>query len=165
MTNPYYQLIIAIQTIFEPLLRWPVISLTSTSLSVFSSIIIRRITATIVNEEALDRAMKEIKIWEERRKRAIKKKDRKMYEEILRESRRIDRLRKFAFKERLKSSAISLVTWYILLRITTDIIGADKVVVIFPILGYMPLNHPAWFIIVSIFMALIYGTSTKMYSY
>ncbi len=159
--DPYSSFIEFIRTLLSPLVTWPVSSLTATFVAMLCVFISRAISRLVYKEEELSYALKEIARWEERRKKAIKERDRKLYNQVLREKPRIDRLKNKVAAERIKGNVVSLIVWFLFFRVASDIF-AGKTIAVLPILGYAPVTFPIWYVLTSLWFAPLIGRLTGM---
>ncbi len=150
--DPYTALMYTLRQLLGPLIKMPWSALTATVLSMLCVAISRAISGLITREDKLSYALEEIAKWEKKRAKALKEKDRKLYEHVLREKPRIDRLRSRVAAERAKSNVISLVLWFALFKFVSDIFAGEPVAVL-PIFNYAPVTLPIWYVLTSLWFA------------
>ncbi|HDD34369.1 MAG: hypothetical protein DRK00_00405 [Thermoprotei archaeon] len=159
----YAELVEALRRALEPLLSGRVAALTATALIYLSFAFVRAISSLVVNREKIARIEAEVNEWEERRKRAIEARDRRMYERVMRERSRIERLRWEMSKERLKGSIVSLITWLALFKLLWDAVGGGRPVVLLPLpTGYSKAPFFTWFILNSFWAGALVDKAWKL---
>jgi len=134
------------------LFKWPYISLFSI-LIIFGLLLIVALLSSLVIDE------RKIKAWEEAKRRAILKKDRKAYRKILRRESRIRHLKEEIEKMRLKSYTIAFIVWLILPNLLGEKLTRSEVV-FFPLLN-VKLYLFGWYLILSFWL---YPLTTKIAS-
>ena len=142
----YYSIIQGIVSLIRGYLTWPVISVTSTVIAFLVIVALRLIYFFIVKEDKIEKIMSQINKWEERRKRAIEKKDMKMYRRVMREEKRIGKLRSEIEKKKMVGSIVTTFSWIVFFKITSDIIGS-RPVTLFPLFNYSKIGYPTWFMV------------------
>ena len=144
-------------SLIDYLLKWPYVSITSI-LIIFGLMLIVALPASLlIDEEKLKAYEEEIKRWEEARKQAILKRDRKAYLKIMRRESRIKRLREEISKARLKASTISMFMWILVMSFIFSKLNITEVVY-FPLLG-TKLDLVGWYIVLSFWL---YSPCTKI---
>jgi len=144
----YAELVEALRGALDPLLSGRVAALTATALMYLSFALMRAISALVVNREKIARIEAEVNEWEERRRRAIEARDRRMYERVMRERSRIERLRWEMSKERLKGSIASIIAWLTFFKLLWDAVGGGRPVVLLPLpTGYSKAPFFTWFLL------------------
>lgn len=124
--------------------RFSAIAATAIVYALFA--VLRVMGQLVVNRDKLRKIEAEVKAWEERKQRAVQSRDMKLYERVLREQARIDRLKREADFERMKASATAIVAWPILLTVLWRVTG-DPVIALAPApWGYVRISFSAWFI-------------------
>jgi len=111
----------------------------------------------VINEDKMRAYEKEIKAWEEAKRRAIMKKDRKLYAKVLRRETRIRRLREEIDKMRLKASGVSLVVWLLTLNLLLRE-AWNVEVVYFPLMN-IKLTLVGWYFVLS---SWLYPLTTRI---
>jgi len=134
----------------EALLSWPLGSVTSIALVFGLMLVVTLPGSLVMNEERMKAYESEIKAWEEAKRRAILKKDRKMYERVLRRESRIRRLREEIEVMKLKAYGVSMAVWLLVLNLLIGAVGGVEVVY-FPLLG-TKLTLWSWYFILSFWL-------------
>lgn len=151
MPDIYGQLIMFIRNSLEGLIGWPTVAITSTLIIVACITFISLASSLATNEARIRELSRIVQEWEERRKRAIERRDRKLYEKVMREKARVDRIKGRISSERLKSRIVAALLWYVLFKITADVF-AGKPVILFPLFNYARIDYATWFIVNSLWM-------------
>lgn len=110
----------------------------------------------LVKEEVIKRYEEEIRKWEEAKRRAIEKRDRKKYLKLLKKEKRIKRLKDEVMKMRQRPQLISFGIWFLV----TISLGSLRTmeVAYFPLIG-VKINLFTWFMILSFWL---YNPTTKI---
>ena len=109
----------------------------------------------MMDHRKLKRIRVEIERWEERRRRALELRDRKMYERVMRERRRIERLKNEMEMERLKSMAASFVLWFTVFKLLWDAVGEMPVGLVPLPGGYVAVPFYAWYMMHSLWAGIL----------
>lgn len=136
--------------IINTLFTWPICSLTSIIIAFGLLLLVTFPSNLVVNEERMRAYEREIKVWEEAKRRAITKKDRKLYTKVLRRETRIRHLREEIDKMRLKASGISLVIWLLTLNLLLRE-AWNVEVVYFPLMN-VKLTLVGWYFVLSFWL-------------
>jgi len=107
---------------------------------------LRAVGYLVTNREKMRRAETEIRNWEERRRKAVETRDAKLYERVLREKSRVDRLKRELEAERLKASIATFAAWLACFKILWDSVGGMPVVDVPLPWGYAKISFAAWFL-------------------
>lgn len=103
-----------------------------------------------VNKRKIKRIETEIQSWEIKRSKALETRNLKLYNRIMREKTRIEKLKREMEVERLKALIITFVSWIILFKVLWDAIGHFTVVQIPLPMGYVKTSFTMWFLLNSI---------------
>ena len=141
------------------LFKWPYISLFSILIIFGLLLIVALLSSLVIDERKMKAYEEEIKAWEEAKRRAILKKDRKAYRKILRRESRIRHLKEEIEKMRLKSYTIAFIVWLILPNLLGEKLTRSEVV-FFPLLN-VKLYLFGWYLILSFWL---YPLTTKIAS-
>lgn len=109
----------------------------------------------VVNRKKVSRIEFEVKEWEERKRRAVELRDRKLYERIMREKPRIDKLKADLELEKLKATVAGIALWFAVFKVLWDAIGAAPIGLIASPIGYVEIPFYAWYILNSFWSGLI----------
>jgi len=104
----------------------------------------------LVNYKKISYLTQEIIAWEKAKERAIKTKNRKLYNKIMRQKTRISNIKTEIEKEKMKGYIVSAIVWIISFKILTDIFTNVNIVYA-PFLG-RPINVTYYFILISIWL-------------
>jgi len=104
----------------------------------------------LVNYRKISYLTQEIITWEKTKEKAIKTKNRKLYNKVMRQKTRISNIKTEIEKEKMKGYIASAVVWIISFKILTDVF-IDINIVYAPFLGY-PINITYYFILISIWL-------------
>jgi len=99
------------------------------------------------NRDKVRKAEAEIRSWEERRRKAVEARDTKLYERVLREKNRVDRLKRDLEAERLKASIATFAAWLACFKVLWDAVGGLLVVDVPLPWGYTKMPFTAWFLV------------------
>ncbi|MCD6563570.1 MAG: hypothetical protein J7K23_06605 [Thermoproteales archaeon] len=158
----YSSIIQGIISLIGDFLKWPMISITSTIIVFLVIVVLRLIYFFTVKEDEINRIMVQINKWEERKKRAIEKKDMKMYRRVMREEKRIEKLKNQIEKKKMIGSILTTISWIIFFKITSDIVGS-RPVVLFPLFNYSKIAYPTWFMINTIWGYLLVDKVIRLF--
>ncbi len=107
---------------------------------------LRAVGYLAMDRERVRRAEAEIRQWEERRRKAVEARDAKLYERVLREKSRVDRLKRELEIERLKASTATLLMWLLCFKVLWDAVGNVPVAEVPLPWGYARVSFAAWFV-------------------
>jgi len=124
--------------------RFSAIGATLIAYGVFAAL--RAVSFLVTDREKVRRVEAEIRSWEERRRKAVEARDTRLYERVLREKSRVDRLKRELEAERLKASVAALVAWVAFFKVLWDAVGSLPVVDVPLPWGYARATFAAWFV-------------------
>ncbi len=133
----------------------------ATLTSFIAMIMVSAVSKLVVNERRLQEIQEEIARWENMKRDAVERKDRKAYLRIMRGESRIRRLREEIEKSRIKSMTASMLTWmgFFALLNNSNLITQDPFIY-FPLTGGK-IGFSSWYFIVSLWMFRLAGALTS----
>lgn len=130
-------------------------ALAATALIYLIVITMRGVRFIVVNKKIVNRIESEVKEWEERKRKAVELRDRKLYEKIMKEKPRIDKLKRDLGIERLKSTIASIALWFAMFKVLWDAIGTAPAGLIASPIGYVEIPFYAWYVLNSFWSGFI----------
>lgn len=151
----YDEIVKFIKVVMSTLIQSRYAALAATALIYLIVITMRGIRLIVVNKKKVSKMEFEIKEWEERKRKAVELRDRKLFEKVMKEKPRINKLKTDLGIERLKSTLASIVLWFTMFKVLWDAIGTAPVGLIALPTGYVEIPFYAWYILNSFWSGFI----------
>lgn len=117
----------------------------------------------VVNKKKVSRIEFEVKEWEEKKRRAVELRDRKLYEKIMKEKPRIDKLKTDLELEKLKATVASIALWSAVFKVLWDAIGTTPIGLVASPTGYVEIPFYAWYVLNSFWSGLIVDRLARVF--